>query len=50
MDLMVTGESSSEVSDRIKDILLQNLQKELMHFVPCMQMQYFGEDEIEDMK
>lgn len=48
MDLMVTGESPSEVSDKIKEILYAKAAERVDALKPAAASSLFGEEEIED--
>lgn len=48
MDLMVTGESPSEVSDKMKEILYAKAAERVDDLKPVAASSLFGAEEIED--
>jgi|TARA_R110002012_G_scaffold295264_1_gene491706 hypothetical protein len=50
MDLMVTGESSSEVSDKIKEILYAKAAERVENLKPNASAGLFDDEEVEDIE
>ena len=50
MDLMVTGESSSEVSEKIKEILYAKAAERVENLKPNASAGLFDDEEVEDIE
>lgn len=49
MDMIISDESPSDISDKIKDILFAKSSERIDSFRPTVASNFFGDDESEDL-